>query len=55
MCVIYVREDNDSDVKVMITWLVWSTWTPLSAVAKKVIKLNNSLIHSLKSDITRPE
>ena len=28
----------------MITQLVWTTWTPMSAVPKKTAKLNNSLI-----------
>ena len=32
LCVIYVREDNDSNVLVMIIRLVWTTWTPMSAV-----------------------
>ena len=29
LCVIDVREDNDSNVKVMITPLIWITWTSL--------------------------
>ena len=31
-CVIYVREDNDSNVQAMITRLIWTTWTSLPAV-----------------------
>ena len=27
---IYMRDDNDSNVLVMITWLIWTTWTPMS-------------------------
>ena len=34
LCVIYVREDNDSNFKAMITRLVW---TPMSAVSEKAI------------------
>ena len=33
------REDNYSNVKVIITRLIWTTWTPMSAVP---IKLNHS-------------
>ena len=29
----------------MITRLVWTTWTPMSAVPKKAVKLNHSLTH----------
>ena len=43
LCVIYVREDNDSNVQAMIMWLVWTIWTPMSAVPKKV----NLITHSL--------
>ena len=43
MCVIYVREDNDSNAYAMITQLVWTTWTPMSAVPNKAVKLNHSL------------
>ena len=34
LCGIYVSEDNDSNVYLMITRLVWTTWTPMSAVPK---------------------
>ena len=45
LCVIYVREDNDSNVLVMITRLVWTIWTSISAVPKKAVELNHSLTH----------
>ena len=41
--VIYVREDNYSNVQVMIKWLIWTIWTPMSSVLKKADKLNLSL------------
>ena len=41
--VIYVREDNYSNVKVMIKRLIWTIWTPMSSVLKKADKLNLSL------------
>ena len=41
--VFYVREDNYSNVLVMITWLIWTIWTPVSSVPKKADKLNLSL------------
>ena len=25
LCVIYVNEDNDSNVQAMITWFIWTT------------------------------
>ena len=40
---IYLREDNHSNVKVMIKWLIWTIWTPMSSVLKKADKLNLSL------------
>ena len=43
--VIYVREDNDSNVLAMITRLMWTIWTSLSAVPKKSVKFNHSLTH----------
>ena len=45
--VIYVREDNYSNVQVMIKWLIWTIWTPMSSVLKKADKLNLSLSLSL--------
>ena len=42
LCVIYVREDNDSNVQAMIKRLVWAIWTLMSAVPKKAVKLNHS-------------
>ena len=41
--VIYVREDNDSNVQAMITRLIW---TSLSAVPRKAVKFTHSLTHS---------
>ena len=41
--VIYVREDNYSNVQVMIKRLIWTIWTPMSSVLKKADKLNLSL------------
>ena len=41
--VIYVREDNHSNVKVMIKRLIWTIWTLMSSVLKKADKLNLSL------------
>ena len=48
LCVIYVREDNDSSVQIMITRLVWTTWTPLSTVPKRLLNLITRLciLHS---------
>ena len=44
LCVIYVREDNDSIVKIMITRLIWTMWTSPSAVPRKAVNL---IIYSL--------
>ena len=45
-CVIYVREDNDSNEYVMITRLVWITWTLMSTVPKRPLNLiTHSLVH----------
>ena len=41
--VIYVREDNYSNVEVMITRLIWTIYTSMSSVRKKADKLNLSL------------
>ena len=46
LCVIYVREDNDFNVLAMITRLVWTTWTWLSAVPERPLNLiTYSLTH----------
>ena len=37
--VICVIEDNDSNVYIMITWLIWITWTSLSTVWKRLLNL----------------
>ena len=42
--VIYVRKDNDSNVKAMVTRLIW---TSLSVVPRKAVKFNHSLILQL--------
>ena len=38
-----MREYNDSNVTVIITRPIWTTWTPMSAVPEKAVKLNRSL------------
>ena len=43
LCVIYVREDNYSNVYVMITQLIWTIWIPMSSIPQKADKLNLSL------------
>ena len=45
--VIYVREYNYSNVKVMITQLIWTIWTLMSSVPQKADKLNLSLFSLL--------
>ena len=53
LCVIYVREDNDSSVQAMITRLIWTTWTLLSAVRERLLNsLARSLAHSLARSLT---
>ena len=42
-CVIYVREDNDSNIYATITRLIWTIWTSLSNIPRKAIKFNHSL------------
>ena len=42
LCVIYVREDYDSNAQAVITPLIW---TSLSAVPRKAIEFNHSLTH----------
>ena len=37
------EEDNNFNVKAMITQLIWTIWTSLSVVPRKAIKLNHSL------------
>ena len=39
MCVIYVGEDNDFNVQAMITRLMWTIWTSLSAVRERPLNL----------------
>ena len=39
LCVIYVREDNDSNVSTMITRLIYTTWAPMPAVPKRPLNL----------------
>ena len=45
-----MREDNYSNVKVMIKRLIWTILTPMSSVLKKADKLNLSLSLSLSCD-----
>ena len=54
--VIYVRENNDSNVQVMITRLMWTIWTPMSSVLKKADKLNLSLsLSTILVDFKAPQ
>ena len=53
LCVIYVREDTDSNVEAVITQLIWILWTSLSAIHRKAGKFNHSFIHSF-TDGTKP-
>ena len=48
LCVIYVRENTASNVKVMITQLIWITWTLLSVVQERPLNL---ITHSLTGKI----
>ena len=45
LCVIYVREDNDSSVQAIIIRLIWTIWTSLSAVRERPLNL---ITHSLE-------
>ena len=47
-CVIYVKEDNDSNVKAVITRLIWTIWTSLSPEW-----LLNLITHSSVREITK--
>ena len=47
LCVTYVREDNNLNVKAVITQLIWTIWTSLSTVSRKAVKFYHSLAHSL--------
>ena len=44
LCVIYVGGDNDFNVQAMITRLMWTIWTSLSAVRERPLNL---ITHSL--------
>ena len=44
LCVIYVGGDNDFNVQAMITRLMWTIWTSLSAVRERLLNL---ITHSL--------
>ena len=44
LCVIHVREDNDSNVKALITRLIWTVWASLSAALERPLNL---ITHSL--------
>ena len=39
LCVIYVSEDNDSNVWAMITQLVWTTWIRCPLSSKRPLNL----------------
>ena len=47
LCVVYVREDNDFNVKFMITRPVWTTWTCPLSQNRPLNLINHSLTHSL--------
>ena len=47
--VLYVWENNNSNEWVMITWLMWITWTLLSAVQES---FTTSLAHSLTDSLS---
>ena len=42
--VTFVKEDNDYNLEVIDTWLIWITWTSMSIVWKWFLKLTT---HSL--------
>ena len=44
LCVIYVGGNNDFNVQAMITRLMWTIWTSLSAVRERPLNL---ITHSL--------
>ena len=48
LCVIYVGGDNDFNVQAMITRLMWTIWTSLSAVRERPLNL---ITHSLTSKL----
>ena len=48
MWVIYVTEDNDSNVEVMITQLIWITWTLMFIVRDRLLNL---ITHSLVIEV----
>ena len=50
LCVIYVGGDNDFNVQAMITPLMWTIWTSLSAVRERPLNL---ITHSLTCSSTR--
>ena len=39
LCVINMRKNNDSNVHVVITQLIWTTWTSMSDVWKRLLNL----------------
>ena len=43
LSVIYVREDNNSNVWAVISRLIWTIWTSLSPVPRKAVKFNHPL------------
>ena len=49
LCVIYVGEDNDFNAQAMITRLMWTIWTSLSAVRERPLNL---ITHSLLPCLT---
>ena len=45
LCLMYVREDNDSNVKSVITRFIWTICTLLSTVPREAVKFARSLTH----------
>ena len=44
LCVIFVREDTNSNVHVMIIWLIWITWTSMSAVRERPLNVTTHTV-----------
>ena len=44
LCVIFVREDTNSNVQVMIIWLIWITWTSMSAVRERPLNVTTHAV-----------
>ena len=42
--IIYMTKDGDCNVKVMITWLLWITWTSMFAVKERPLNIITDLL-----------